>query len=148
MISEDLEDVGIVINIVPPETLKGETMDQAFLRMLQNGDYKIALVGFSVSAVPEFSSLLNAVGWIDNNVDQTEGFGSYFDSSYSSWDETAKFDNFSRLQRAFADDIPVGSLFFLNRSLMVDNQIAGPLEPNFYNLYNGLEKCFLTFSTD
>jgi len=147
-ISEDLEDVGIGINIVHPEPLKGETMDQAFLRMLQNGDYKIALVGFSVSAVPEFSSLLNAVGWIDNNVDQTEGFGSYFDSSYSSWDETAKFDNFSRLQRAFADDIPVGSLFFLNRSLMVDNQIAGPLEPNFYNLYNGLEKCFLTFSTD
>jgi peptide/nickel transport system substrate-binding protein len=147
-IREDLGNLGIGVNIVHPEPLKGETMDQAFLRMLQNGDYKIALVGFSVSAVPEFSSLLNTVGWNNSNVDQAEGFESYFGSSYSDWDEAAKFDNFSKLQRAFAYEIPAGSLFFLNRSLMVDNQISGPLEPNFYNLYNGLEKCFLTFSTD
>lgn len=147
-IREDLESSGIGINIVHPQPLKEETMEQAFLRMLLNGDFKIALVGFSVSAVPEFSPLLNAVGWIKTQEDQLEGLGSYLDSTYYRWDESLKFDDFSRLQRAFADEVPVGSLFFLNRSLMVDSQISGPLEPNFYNLYNGLEKCFLTFSTD
>lgn len=147
-IREDLESLGIGIKIVHPQPLKNETMDQAFLRMLQEGDYKLALVGFSVSAVPELSPLLNAVGWIKTLEDQAKGLGSYLDSTYYRWDESYKFDDFSRLQRAFAEEVPVGSLFFLNRSLMVDNQISGPLEPNFYNLYNGLEKCFLTFSTD
>lgn len=147
-IREDLESSGIGINIVYPEPLKDESMDQAFLRMLLNGNFQIALVGFSVSTVPELLPLLNAVGWIGNQENQPGGFDSYIYSTYASWDESTKFDDFSRLQRTFTDEIPVGSLFFLNRSLMVDNQVYGPLEPNFYNLYNGLEKCFLIFSTD
>ena len=148
-IRENLEEAGIGIDIVHPVPLKDESMQQAFLRRLQNGDYNLALVGYSVSAVPEYSALLSTIGWVEfDDGDPATGFQSYLDKAYYSWDDTEKFDSFSKLQSAFAEEVPLGSLFFRNRALMVDNQITGPLDPNYYNLYNGLEKCFLTFSTD
>jgi peptide/nickel transport system substrate-binding protein len=66
----------------------------------------------------------------------------------TTWDETAKVGLYRRFQEYFVDKVPYGSLLFRNKALLVDSEISGPLQPTYYNLYNGLEECYLTMTTN
>lgn len=149
-IREDLGEMGIGTEFVEPVRIKEETEEQAFLRYLSSTDYDIALLAYSMSVVPEYSKLLRDVGYMANQPADSEPdkMTLVLNEMYNAWEDNTKISKYHEFQRSFADTLPFGSLFFRNRALMVDSEIKGPLNPNYYNLYEGLEKCFLTFTTD
>lgn len=149
-IKADLIDLGIRIDIIQMELLKDETTEQAFKRYLDSGSFDIALAKYSISAIPEYARLLNEIGY-DNSSDQVEQIGemeNILNEMYRTWDEDRKAANYKLFQDIFVDSLPYGSLYFENKALLVNSDIMGPLNPSFYNLYEGLEECYLTFSTD
>ena len=142
--------MGISTEFVELVQVNDETDEQTFLRYLNSADYDIALLAYSMSVVPEYYNLLTDLGYMENKSEDgvTDKMGLILNDMYNAWDENTKASKYNEFQQSFAEEVPFGSLFFKNRALMVDSGIMGPLNPNFYNLYEGLEKCFLTFSTD
>ena len=148
MIKTNLQEVGIQVEIVYPQ---GETREEIAGNMetlLLEGSYHAALLQWGQSTIPSFDSYLatgrsgNLAHFSDENMDLL------LLEMGTTWDETAKVGLYSRFQEHFVEKVPYGSLLFRNKALLVDSGISGPLQPTYYNLYNGLEECYLTMTTN
>ena len=54
-----------------------------------------------------------------------------------------KVDLYDKLQKKIVEDVPYVSLYFINRGILVDTKIQGDLNPTFFNIYNGIENCYI-----
>ncbi len=146
MIKSYLKEIGIVLevfmDIVDNENI--ETLPKDLL----SGDYDLALLGWRQSIIPRYNYML------DSNMIKISNFSFYKDDEMDillnnldiSWDNEQKRNLTKNLQALFVENLPYASLYFKNEALLVDNFIEGPLNPNFYNIYEGLEKCYIKMS--
>lgn len=148
MIKSNLKEVGISVEIVyPPGKTSQEAMENMG-NMLTEGDYQTAILQWEQSTIPSFESFLgssrpeNLARFSDEKMDQL------LSEMRVAWDENTKIDIYKDFQEYYVEKVPYGSLLFRNKALLVDSGISGPLQPTYYNLYNGLESCYLTMSTN
>ena len=112
-------------------------------RIISSGNYDLAVLGWETSLVQDISFMFhssylkkgtNINFYNDGKIDKLLS-----DMYFSRWDR--KVTIAKELQEYIMKELPYGSLFFENGALLMDEKIIGPLEPDFYNLYRGLEKC-------
>ncbi len=115
---------------------------------LLGSDFDLLLLGWKQSIIPRYNYLLdskmttksNYSFYMDERMDQAL---IDFDRAY---DLDIKKEASKKLQKLIVEGLPYASLYFRNGALLVDNFIEGPLNPNYYNIYNGLEKCYIKMS--
>ena len=152
-IKEDLGDIGIEITldfdthyIRDYDEAEDEIIWEQFNNRLVRGDFDIVLLGWQASVIPNLSSMFhssmiaqgtNFINYINDRMDQV-----LLDSLIGSPRER-KESIYERLQGLIVEDIPYVSLYYINRALLIDTKIQGDLNPTFFNIYNGLEKCYI-----
>ncbi|MCR3956817.1 MAG: ABC transporter substrate-binding protein [Gudongella sp.] len=148
MIRTNLQEVGIQVDIAYPQGGTAEEIQENMENLLLEGEYHAALLQWGQSTIPSFEGFLgtgspeNLAHFSDENMDLI------LSEIATTWDENSKVRIFNSFQEYFVEKIPYGSLLFRNKALLVDSDITGPLQPTYYNLYNGLEDCYLTMSTN
>lgn len=153
LIKEHLYDIGIDITldfntqyIKEHDRLEEEAIWEGFNNKLNRGDYDIALLGWQTSVIPNLYSLYhssmiqggsNFIAYSDEIMDQLL-IDSLLDKS-----REEKIGIYEKIQEKIAGDLPYSTLFFINKGLLVDTRIKGELSPTFFNIYNGIENCYL-----
>jgi len=153
IIREDLNKVGIDIKIASPiyyneDELTDEFIDKEWAKMedrVKKGDFDIVLLGWNTSVITDLTPMFHsqAIKAGDNFISyENEKMDQLLERAYFSSRE-GKEKAFESLQELIVEDLPYLSLVFRNRGLLIDKKIKGDLNPNFYNLYKGLENCYI-----
>ncbi len=148
MLKINLKEIGLSVEFVHPSGEISEEIAEDMIRIIVEGDFDISLLQWEQSTIPAFRTYLG--------IDSINNFAQYSDENLEEilrrmetvWDENSKIQTYEEFQVYYVNTIPYGSLLFRNKALLVDSGISGDLEPTYYNLYNGLEKCYLTMSTN
>ncbi|MEW8972884.1 MAG: peptide ABC transporter substrate-binding protein [Tissierellaceae bacterium] len=152
MISEYLKELGIEIRMDLDTSFKENISEKMKLEQweainakIKKGDFDIALLGWETSITPDLfsmfhSSQINGGNFIRIKSEEMDGL---IDEILYITNREEKVQRYEKLQEFIIDELPYVSLFFKNKGLLMDTKIAGPLDPNFFNLYNGLENCFI-----
>lgn len=151
VIAEDLKKIGIDLSIVQnrdEDTLitqeKKDIQWNNMQNILKRGNYDIVLLGWKTSIIPNISYMFHSSNIIDTNFIkyQDEEMDKLLGQTINgSLDE--KMENYNKLQNHILDKLPYVSLFYKNQALLVDSKLKGELSPKFFNLYYGLDKCFI-----
>ncbi|MDY0234697.1 MAG: peptide ABC transporter substrate-binding protein [Gudongella sp.] len=146
MIKSYLKDIGIVLNI-SEDIVEYDELGNLPKELLL-GDYDMAFLGWQQSIIPRYNYMLdsNMVGTSNYSFYQDDDMDMLLNNLDISWDIEQKKDLMNKFQNNFVENIPYASLYFKNGALLVDDFIEGPLDPNYYNIYNGLEKCYIKMS--
>ncbi|WP_409228273.1 ABC transporter substrate-binding protein [Gudongella sp. SC589] len=148
MIKINLKEVGIQVELVHPSGENADEITENMRKMLLDGEYNMALLQWEQSTIPLFDEFLgtgrpeNLAHYSDENMDLL------LSGMRNTWDENSKVSIYKDFQEYYVEKVPYGSLLFRNKALLVDSGISGPLQPTYYNLYNGLEGCYLTMRTN
>lgn len=153
LIKSYLYDIGIDIKldfdtqyVKEYEKSEDETIWEEFNNRVIKGDYDIVLLGWQSSVIPNLYSMYhssmiaqgtNFIHYNNENMDQIL-IDTLVDQS-----REQKLDLYEKLQKQIIDDVPYASLYFINKGLLVDTKIQGDLNPTFYNIYNGIENCYI-----
>ena len=153
LIKDYLQDIGIEI-ILDYDTQYVREYDETedniiweqFNNKINNGNYDIVLLGWQSSVIPNLypifhSSMIslrsNFINYNNEEMDQIL-MDTLIDKS-----REEKLDSYEKLQKYIVEDVPYISLYFENIGLLVDSKIHGDLNPTFYNIYNGIENCYI-----
>ncbi|WP_422486241.1 ABC transporter substrate-binding protein [Gudongella sp. DL1XJH-153] len=148
MLKTSLKEIGLSLQIIHPSGESSEGLAEDMTRIILEGDYDISLLHWEQSTIPAFrtflgmNSIYNFAHYSDENLEEI------LSRMELVWDENSKIETYEEFQQYYVETIPYGSLLFRNKALLVDSGISGDLEPTYYNLYNGLENCYLTMSTN
>lgn len=150
IIKNNLKDIGIEILLEYPEVdlagLDNEKINAEWKllnKAIQDGKYDIALLGWELSLIQDTSFMFHSsFKYADSNFIRYKDkiMDNLLQDAYLSSREDKK-KAYEDLQVHIMEKIPYGSLYFINKSLLLRDNIEGPLEPTFFNLYRGLEKC-------
>lgn len=153
LIIEDLKELGINIIVDFKSDYKDDMGDgeineewEKFNLKVQSGDYDMVLLGWETSAITDLSSMFHS-----SNISEGSNFIKYNNEvmdellldTYFGIAGKSKIDAYKEVQKFIIKELPYVSLFYNNRGLLIDTKIIGDLDPRFYNLYNGLEDCFI-----
>lgn len=149
MIRSNLRENGMDVQFVLPSGANEEEVTEGMNILLNNGNFDMALIGWEQSVMPNYGLFLSSdrAGTGNYSYYQTAEMDQLLDGISRSWDENSKREAYNDFQEYFVENLPYGSLLFRNKALMVDSNISGPLDPLYYNLYNGLEKSHLIMTT-
>ena len=153
LIKKDLEKVGINIILDYPlgDLENVDRVDQVMLdqewdelnSIISYGNYDLAVLGWETSVVQDISFMFHS-----SYLKKGTNINFYNDGKIDNLLSDMYFSRRDRkvtiakeLQEYIMEELPYGSLFFENGALLMDRKIKGPLEPDFHNLYRGLEKC-------
>lgn len=119
---------------------------EIFNNKIQNGDFDMVLLGWELSTItnlfPMFHSSQIAGGNNFINYNNEELDQLMLNTSINNSEKIKKY-NYNELQKHIVEELPYVSLFFRNRGLLIDTKVIGDLNPTFYNIYNGLQDCFI-----
>ncbi|NLY86635.1 MAG: peptide ABC transporter substrate-binding protein [Tissierellia bacterium] len=153
LIKEDLEKLGIAINIIPNEektddiTLEDiENQWEEINDLLSSGNFDMVLLGWQLSVIPDLSFAFHS-----SQIEYNTNFIRYSNDTMDQLLETVfldgnrdrKIEHYDKLQSFIIEDLPYVSLFFKNKALLVDTKIMGELDPTFFNPYRGIEKAYI-----
>lgn len=156
MIREDLKEVGIEIildfntSYVSSVELDQKLNDwQKVNDKLLSGDYDIVLSGWQLSLTPDLYDFFhsNQIG-INNFINYNNQNMDELLTNLNNYSHGSKLSSFKTIQDLIIEDLPYISLYFRNKAILVDSKIKGELSPNVFNLYKGLERCFIALVTD
>jgi peptide/nickel transport system substrate-binding protein len=156
MIREDLKEVGIEIildfntSYVSSVELDEKLNDwQKVNDKLLSGDYDIVLSGWQLSLTPDLYDFFhsNQIG-INNFINYNNQNMDELLTNLNNYSHGSKLSSFKTIQDLIIEDLPYISLYFRNKAILVDSKIKGELSPNVFNLYKGLERCFIALVTD
>lgn len=158
LIKEHLKDIGMEIildfdtkYVKDYDEEEQEALWQEFITRLNRGDYDIVLMGWQSSIIPNLfpyfhSSMIasgkNVIKFQDQELDQI------LTNTLINQSRDLKPDLYESLQEYMVENIPYVGLYFINKGLLVDTKIKGDLNPNFNNIYNGIENCFVKEKND
>ncbi len=152
-IKEDLEKLGIGVNIIPMEEKTDdisleeiETQWEEINNRLLSGDFDMVLLGWQLSLIPDLSFAFHSsqIEYNTNFIRYTnEAMDQLLESTFLEGNRDKKAENYDKLQSHIVEDLPYISLFFKNKALLVDSKIMGDLDPTFFNPYRGIEKAFI-----
>lgn len=157
MIREDLKSIGIHLildfdtSYRDDITMEEEKKEWDEIRTrLSSGNYDIALLGWQTSVIPELSTFFHSSQIGANNFINYSNptFDILLNQISDSYEEDVKISLHRDAQEYLLKELPYISLFYRNRALLLDSRIHGEIKPGFFNLYNGLEKCFIVTKSD
>lgn len=153
LIKDYLADIGIEIildfdtqDIKEYEDGEEDLIWEQFTTRVNRGDYDIVLMGWQSSLIANLypmyhssmiSSETNFINYNDEVMDQLL-LDTLLDKSRED-----KQGVYEHLQEKIIEDLPYVSLYFTNKGLLVDTKIHGDLNPTFFNLYKGIENCYV-----
>ena len=153
IIAENLNEIGIEVvkdydsNIV--EDLNEETINKEWEKYqdkIYKGNFDVALVGWQLSSIPDLSfafhssQIKNGSNFIKYN---NERMDSLLIEAFSAQGRDTKIQAYKDLQNYIIEELPYVSLYFRNKSLLVDKKVKGNIEPSFYNLYANIEEWYI-----
>lgn len=153
IIKEDLRKIGLQVNILPeikPEDdITIEDIEKQWEELnlaLLSGDYDMVLLGWQLSIIPELSFAFHS-----SKIDEGPNFIKYsneemddlLEEIFLNGNRDEKRKEYEKLQNLIVEDLPYLSLFFKNKSLLLDNKIMGELKPSFFNPYRGVENVYI-----
>ncbi len=152
MIKEDLKKIGLDVNIFPKEEsddIKKEDIQRQWEEVnetLLSGEYDIVLLGWQLSVIPDLSFAFHS-----SQIDYDTNFIRYsneemdvlLEGVFLNGNREEKKKNYGKLQDLIVEDLPYLSLFFKNKSLLLNNNIMGDLQPTFFNPYRGIENAYI-----
>lgn len=157
MIKEDLKKIGIDVNIFPQEESENKTGEDITVEDLQEqweevneilslGEYDMVLLGWQISIIPDLAFAFHSSQINDNgnfikysNIEMDN----LLEELSLNGNRNEKKEKYEKLQNLIVDDLPYISLFFKNKSLLLDNKIFGELKPSFFNPYKGFENIYI-----
>lgn len=153
MIKEDLEKIGINVNIFP-ERKKQDNITKEDIQeqwnevneILESGEFDMVLLGWQLSVIPDLSFIFHSsqIPYSTNIIRyNNETMDALLEKAFLNGNRADKLNNYKELQNFIVEDLPYISLFFKNKALLIDNKIKGELEPNFYNPYRGIERSYI-----
>lgn len=115
-----------------------------------NGNFDVVLTGWSLSPVVEYTPLFhsNSIGKRTNFIKfSSEKFNEILENNFISIDIQDKIDKHEIFEEYFTDVLPYVSILYRNNGLLVDKKIKGGLEPQFINMYKGLNEAYINVKT-
>lgn len=141
IIKTNLKEIGIILDLhlvrVPDEDSQGIPSE------LSSGDYDLALLGWKQSIVPRYNYLLSSQMSNNYSFYKDESMDNLLNDLDKLWETGRRIDLIENFQKKIIEDLPYGTLYYKNEAILVDSFIEGPFDPNYYNIYNGLEKCYI-----
>jgi len=144
MIKSDLLDLGIELNLIVINN--EEIEDKDFREELKNGDFELAIFRYQIGTFQRYESLLKSdnIGYDNFSRYSNQMMDALLDDISNSINEEDKRDAYEEFSKYFIEEIPYISIMYLNDSLLVDSSIKGDLKPQYYNIYYGLQDCYLS----
>lgn len=126
-IKQQLEEVGIKINIVKVATTK---------TYIANRNYDIALLEMSMGVAPDLSMFFG-----ENNLSNYENQEAMkiIEELKDIKDENLLKEKYNQLLEMYKNDISYISLFFSSSTLIYNSKLVGNISPNWYNLFYNIE---------
>ncbi len=132
LIAEQLSAVGFNVSV--------EVMEQdELLTAVDKGNYDLALVGYYLSMVPDYTFMLGSDGDSNLNGYSSEAMDEALNEAMTSVAEGDFQSALSRIQTLVAQDLPVLSLYFRGGSLVSHMDMSGLSGLTEIDTYNGLE---------
>lgn len=153
MIKDDLKKLGINATIYPENkkqdniTIEDIKKQWTEINQFINGsDYDIVILGWQLSVIPDLSFAFHS-SQIPYNTNfirySNENMDKLLQNTFLVTTREEKLKAYDELQGFIVEDLPYLSLFFKNKALLIDNKIIGDFEPTFFNIYKGIEKCYI-----
>lgn len=153
MIKDYLYDIGIDLILDYDSQYKKEYTKEEediiweeFNDRLIRGDFDMVLLGWQSSVITNFSPMFHS-SMIDIGTNfinyKNEMMDQLLVDTLIDRSREEKIDLYEKFQKHIVEDIPYMSLYFENKGLLVDTRIQGDLNPTFFNLYNGIENCYI-----
>ncbi len=136
MIKDYLNQIGIKVEII-------SAGKEDFNAKLAKGDYDLYLTGWKLSAVPDFSSILHS-GQIKNGENYISYSNKEMDSVLTniitSKDDIELYNNVQQFYALYDTELPYLPIYFIQSAVITNKDVKGKLEPDSFNLLNGIEE--------
>ena len=135
IVSNQLADIGIQVEIMKTEW-------EEYERRLAEKRYDLVIGGWKFSIVPDLrfalhSNYLNSTNFIGYSNPEMDRL---LDEAAITKTKNERTQKFKLIQEKFVNDLPYLSLFYKNGAVIVKNRIKGDVLPNYFNIYNNIEK--------
>ncbi|WP_077366917.1 peptide ABC transporter substrate-binding protein [Anaerosalibacter sp. Marseille-P3206] len=154
MIAENLNAIGIEVikdyNTNIPDKLTDEMINnewEKFQGKISKGNFDVALLGWNLASIPDLSFAFHS-----SQIKQGTNFIRYSDEkmdellvgAFSAPNRNMKSEAYKKLQNHIVEELPYVSLYFRNKSILVDKKIKGNISPTFFNIYSNIEEWYIS----
>lgn len=146
-IVDNLRTIGI--DITPQYEMsydeESNSWDDTFNKVLSN-NYDIALLGWRMSYIPDLSfafhsrNIKGGYNFINYNNPKMDEL---LEKASGTVERETKENVYEDIQEHIDEELPYLSLYYINRSLIMNNRIKGEIEPLSFNIYNNIHKWFI-----
>lgn len=153
MIKENLSQLGIEVNIFPQVGRKDEISEEDIKKqweeinkMMASGKFDVVLSGWKLSVIPDLSFAFHSsqIKYNTNFINYSnQEMDTLLEKVFLNGNREDKQENYKELQDLISEDLPYISLFFKNKSLLLNNKIKGNLQPTFFNPYKGIKSGYI-----
>ena len=124
-ISQDLSSIGVKSTV---KELNNEDLKKA----LDSKDYDLAVVGYSLSSVPDARGILEACGIKDKKL------STYIESLGKSTSESETKKIYNQIQKYVVEKASFISLRILDDFIVSNKRLKGTINPNEFDIYKGI----------
>ena len=124
-ISQDLSSIGVKSSV---KELNNEDLKKA----LDSKDYDLAVVGYSLSSVPDARGILEACGIKDKKL------STYIESLGKSTSESDTKKIYNQIQKYVVEKASFISLGILDDFIVSNKRLKGTINPNEFDIYKGI----------
>ena len=124
-ISQDLSSIGV------KSTVK-ELTNEDLKKALDSKDYDLAVVGYSLSSVPDARGILEACGIKDKKL------STYIESLGKSTSESETKKIYNQIQKYVVEKASFISLGILDDFIVSNKRLKGTINPNEFDIYKGI----------
>ena len=124
-ISQDLSSIGVKSTV---KELNNEDLKKA----LDSKDYDLAVVGYSLSSVPDARGILEACGIKDKKL------STYIESLGKSTSESETKKIYNQIQKYVVEKASFISLGILDDFIVSNKRLKGTINPNEFDIYKGI----------
>ena len=124
-ISQDLSSIGVKSTV---KELNNEDLKKA----LDSKDYDLAVVGYSLSSVPDARGILEACGIKDKKL------YTYIESLGNSTSESENKQIYNQIQKYVVEKASFISLGILDDFIVSNKRLKGTINPNEFDIYKGI----------
>lgn len=125
IIKEEMQTIGIKSTIV-------ELDDKAMTKALDTKDYDIALIGFSLSSVPDARGILNSLQIEDKKLE------TYITDLNNAKTQEQTKEIYSQMQEHIIKNASFISVGVLDHFIVKNKRLEGSIHPNEFDIYQGI----------
>lgn len=141
-VAADLLEVGITVTVVTKPHALGES-DSEYMKALADGEYDIAMLGFSLGRDGDLSALLSSEG--ESNFTKYSGgvLDKLLDDMRLAGDEAALREASAAFQEKYLEDLPLLVLYFRRESIVYSAELDGLVNVVSPNMFRTAARWYL-----